>query len=175
MNKIESKPIYGGKYTVASDGRVFSNTYGNKTAKRLRIKPMQLKLIKNRDGYLIAQIYFNKKYDQIFVHRLVLQSFVGKCPKGLQCAHLDGKRDNNNLANLMWVTPKENCFHKKIHGTDSCGEKNPSHKLKKNQIIEIRESFLNKKNTAYSLAKKYKVWPRTIYKIINRESWSHVK
>ncbi len=51
------------------------------------------------------------------VHRLVLAAFVGPCPLGMQCAHLDGNPSNNSVDNLRWVTPKENASHKIAHGT----------------------------------------------------------
>lgn len=52
------------------------------------------------------------------VHRLVLVAFRGPCPEGLECAHLDGNRFNNALANLVWVTKTENEAHKRLHGTN---------------------------------------------------------
>jgi hypothetical protein len=42
------------------------------------------------------------------VHRLVLETFIGPCPPGLQCCHWDGVRTNNRLMNLRWDTPGAN-------------------------------------------------------------------
>ncbi|WAW11629.1 HNH endonuclease [Acinetobacter phage nACB1] len=42
------------------------------------------------------------------VHQLVLEAFVGPCPKGHLVMHLDDDCTNNNLSNLKYGTPKEN-------------------------------------------------------------------
>jgi len=36
------------------------------------------------------------------VHRLVLLAFMGPCPKGMRCRHLNGVRNDNRLVNLCW-------------------------------------------------------------------------
>ena len=43
---------------------------------------------------------------QVFVHRLVLEAFVGECPQGMVCIHNNGIRSDNNLSNLRWDYPK---------------------------------------------------------------------
>jgi hypothetical protein len=42
---------------------------------------------------------------------LVAENFIGKRPKGYEINHKDGKKSNNRLNNLEWVTPKENYHH----------------------------------------------------------------
>lgn len=42
------------------------------------------------------------------VHRLVLETFVGPCPAGLECLHADGDPTNNRLDNLRWGTRLDN-------------------------------------------------------------------
>lgn len=39
----------------------------------------------------------------VSVHRIVLESFYGPCPEGLDTDHLDGDKSNNSLANLQRV------------------------------------------------------------------------
>ena len=46
-----------------------------------------------------------------YVHRLVLDAFIGPCPKGLEANHLDGDKLNNYASNLEYVTRSENAFH----------------------------------------------------------------
>ena len=43
-----------------------------------------------------------------YVHRLVLEAFVGPCPPGLECLHRDHDTANNRLRNLRWGTRTEN-------------------------------------------------------------------
>src|SRR4051794_38431819 len=52
-----------------------------------------------------------------FIHRLVLEAFVGPCPDGLECRHLDGDPGNNLLSNLKWGTRLENFQDSVKHGT----------------------------------------------------------
>lgn len=42
------------------------------------------------------------------VHRLVLETFVGLCPAGMECLHADGNPANNCLDNLRWGTRTDN-------------------------------------------------------------------
>jgi len=42
------------------------------------------------------------------VHRLVLEAFIGPCPKGLQCCHGHSGSANNRLLNLSWGTQEKN-------------------------------------------------------------------
>jgi hypothetical protein len=53
----------------------------------------------------------------ITVHRLVLSAFVGACPDGMECRHLNGNRLDNRIANLAWGTKSENVADRKRHGT----------------------------------------------------------
>lgn len=49
------------------------------------------------------------------VHRMVLETFVGPRPFGLQARHLDGNTANPRLDNLCWGTKREN-DDKQRHG-----------------------------------------------------------
>lgn len=73
------------------------------------------------------------------IHQLVLEAFSGPRPKGFQGAHLDGDRDNNAVANLRWVTPRENEAHKRGHNRDARGEKSTQSKLTNEQAEIVRE------------------------------------
>jgi hypothetical protein len=42
------------------------------------------------------------------VHRLMLETFVGPCPDGMEACHHDDDRRNNRLANLRWDTRRAN-------------------------------------------------------------------
>jgi hypothetical protein len=44
-----------------------------------------------------------------FVHRLVLEAFIGPCPPGMEACHYpDPSRQNNHVGNLRWDTKQEN-------------------------------------------------------------------
>lgn len=46
------------------------------------------------------------------VHRLVAKAFLENPEDNSKCwvDHIDGNRSNNNVENLRWVTPSENCL-----------------------------------------------------------------
>jgi hypothetical protein len=45
-------------------------------------------------------------------HRLVWEEHYGEIPEGMQIHHIDGDKTNNDMSNLMLLTPLE---HKRIH------------------------------------------------------------
>lgn len=76
------------------------------------------------------------------VHQLVLEAFVGLCPDGMECRHLNGVRDDNRLENLCWGTRKENQNDKIVHGNSLKGERNPYAKLSNEDVVEIKKALL---------------------------------
>lgn len=68
-------------------------------------------------GYLSVNLRWGGSKRNVAVHRLVLETFVGPCPPGMECRHVpDFDPANNRLDNLQWGTPKENQNDKRIHG-----------------------------------------------------------
>lgn len=155
-------------YYVSKDGNVYSYYR--------RLKPIKLKKQNLWTGYERVQLYNKTKGIGKSVHSLVLESFVCKRPTGLQAAHLNGIRDDNRLENLKWVTSKENCSHKKLHGTANIGERHPMRKLTEKQVLRIRKEYKrrsHKRSNADRLAKKYKVHKRSILDAVRGFTWSH--
>ena len=50
-------------------------------------------------------------------HRLILETFVGPRPEGMQGCHNDNDPHNNAISNLRWDTPAANNADKIAHGT----------------------------------------------------------
>lgn len=76
--------------------------------------------VRNLHGLVLKTSRTNKGYLRVlgrFVHRLVLEAFIGPCPSGMECRHLDGNPSNNRLENLLWGTPLENANDRRRHGT----------------------------------------------------------
>lgn len=55
------------------------------------------------------------------VHRLVLETFVGPCPDGFECDHINRKRDDNYVENLRWVSKTEN--QRNCKSNDRCKDR----------------------------------------------------
>jgi hypothetical protein len=106
------------------------------------------------------------------IHRLVLLAFVGPCPEGMECRHLDGDHLNNRIENLTWGTHAENMNDKREHGTHIEGENAPQAKLTEADVRAIRAAGGILTNT--ELAKKYGVTWTAIHYILTRKTWKHV-
>ena len=131
-----------------------------------------VKPIKASNSYMVVNLTDSNRRKQESVHVLVLQTFVGPRPKGLQCCHSDGDRSNNKLSNLRWDTPTNNHKDKHKHGTAAVGEKNPYAKLNVQAVMDIRANY--KQVPVNYLAKKYGVSRSTIFRVIHNKSWTHV-
>lgn len=158
-------------YFIGDDGSVWSQKaiggsrdYGS--------PPRKLKLTINKIGYLQCAIHAGDKQITRFVHRLVLEAFVGPRPKGGVCRHLDGNPLNNKLNNLCWGTQKENLADRLLHGTVNRGERNGQSKLTADQVLEIKR--IGRTVTQDSLAAKYGVNRTSIGRVLRGVDWGHV-
>lgn len=50
--------------------------------------------------------------ENVLVHRLVANTFLGNAPCGHEVNHKDGNKQNNCVENLEWVTKSENQRHR---------------------------------------------------------------
>jgi NUMOD4 motif-containing protein/HNH endonuclease len=111
-------PGYVGAYDVSNLGRVRSvDRVITRMTKRgpvpARLRGRVLRTNRTRGGYLTVTLGGRT----VYVHALVLSTFVGPRPAGKQAAHWDGDRSNNRLGNLRWASPSENNLEKARHGT----------------------------------------------------------
>lgn len=160
-------------YRVGNDGSVWRHWSGS-TRKPTRWKIMRPKVCKTT-GYQQVTLCKDGTKHSRYVHRLVLESFVGPCPPGMLCRHFpDGTRTNNNLSNLQWGTHIQNQADRVLHGTDSRGANHPCVKLTEHQVIEIRQSFKPRLVTYKILATRYGVTKWHIADILLRKSWVHI-
>lgn len=111
-------PGWEGFYSVSNIGRLRSEARsivrrdGHPKSYKTRImRPCASK------GYYLLSLYKNGRGKRFFVHQLVLMAFVGPCPEGMECRHLNGSPGDNRLENLAWGTPKENGGDRIRHGT----------------------------------------------------------
>jgi hypothetical protein len=126
-------------YWVDSEGNVWTiwkKHSGNRKSRQA--KPRLIHQHVGKDSYL--QVKIDRETRK--VHRLVLEAFVGPCPEGMCCRHLDGNPLNNRLGNLRWGTGRENWEDKIRHGRDKVGHNhgasNGRAKLTGTDVEEIR-------------------------------------
>lgn len=101
------------------------DTNGNVYSKQGKI----MKPSVNHNGYLIVNFYHNHIRKGFGIHTLVATTFIEHEEYKNQVNHKDGNKQNNNIENLEWVTPKENVQHSKnILGFDNTGVNNPQAK-----------------------------------------------
>jgi hypothetical protein len=85
-----------------------------------------------------------RRDDQLFcklVNRLVLETFVGPCPDGMEGCHNNGNHLDNRVNNLRWDTHLSNMQDRKRHGRNAYGERNGSAKLAPEDIATILRRY----------------------------------
>jgi hypothetical protein len=70
-----------------------------------------LKPGKTKDGYLKVELFNNGRPCSRYVHRLVVEAFIGAIPAGLEVNHISGEKANNRLENVEVVTHALNTKH----------------------------------------------------------------
>lgn len=105
-------------------------------------------------------IYLRTPYVRRQVHEIVLTTFVGSCPEGLEGCHKNGNPADNRLENLRWGTRKSNIIDSMDHETH-----NILSELSIDDIIEIRK--LKKDGmTSSDIADKFFYSVTTINRIV---------
>lgn len=145
------KPVVGyeGLYEVSDQGRVRSlprvvENKGRWKRCKSRVHGRMLDPTQDDSGRLSVMLSRDGKARRYKVHRIVLNTFVGPRPPGMECRHFpDRDQKNNRLTNLSWGTHIENELDKVVHGTLMRGEYHASSKLTADdvgRIFALRES-----------------------------------
>lgn len=94
-------------------------------AKKPRVLQPTLNLV---NGYLYVNLRrTGGDYQNRLLHRVVLETFVGPCPEGMEVRHFpDGDRTNNALKNLSYVDHQQNMDDQLVHGTRATGDRHGS-------------------------------------------------
>ena len=98
-----------GAYEVSSHGRV--RTVARYIERRggtgLNVKGRIRKASQLASGHMALQLRSGDRAETLYVHRLVVESFIGAIPEGMEVRHLDGDPTNNHLPNLAIGTRTE--------------------------------------------------------------------
>lgn len=102
---IKFRAWEGSKYDIGSDGSVWSNDFNNSGKRKA------LKLYKDRDGYNTVFLTTNGVRRIHAVRKLVALTFFGNRPYKMQINHKNGVRGDDRVANLEYLTSRENTLH----------------------------------------------------------------
>lgn len=153
---------YEGVYRVSNLGAIFSC----RSAKLLQPH-------KDADGYLRIGLWDGQIQKKFSVHRTVALAFHGDKKNALHCevAHLDGHPANCRADNLKWVSKVENHSHRRLHGTETKGERHGRARLTEAMVRHIRST----QESRARLAAKYGVTPWAIDDVRSRRNWKHFR
>jgi HNH endonuclease/NUMOD4 motif len=154
-------------YEISSEGRLRSfdrlihSHHGGSYIRPGRI----LKPGISANKYLVFCFCNNSSYSTKSIHRMVALTFLGP-GKGREVNHKDCNRMNNRVANLEWVSKRENLLHAVNNGKwpDKYGN------IRNTVSFETKELIRAERKTGSSfrfLAKKYGVSCATTYRICN--------
>lgn len=177
--RVEFRPIgdFPG-YRIGDDGSAWSRwvcavspgikgrySYLGSEWHELRARPVR--------GHPMVGLRRGGRQHQRYVHRLVLEAFVGPCPAGLMGRHLDDDPANNRVENLAWGTRLDNAADAVRNGRTTKGERSGNAKLTDEKVVEIREAYAAGEMDQYQLAARHGVFQTNICKIVTGEAWTH--
>jgi len=168
---VKIHPIFT-NYAVTKDGRVWSKPRLDKLGRPkggLWLRPFP-----DRRGYLYVTIWNNNQSIPKRIHNLVLETYRGNRPLGMEGCHNDGNKNNNKVSNLRWATHQENEQDKIEHGTSGKGALNSQAILTEKKVRLIFHAYHDGTYSIKELAKYFKVAYETVYQIVNKKRWGHL-
>lgn len=112
----------------------------------------------------------NGQFRRAYVARLVLEAFVGPCPVGMECRHLDGNCLNDSISNLAWGTQLQNKADMEYHGTRLRGHQVATARLTESDVKYIRRIGYPLKKHAIAFG----VTEAAISAVLRRKTWRHI-
>lgn len=152
-------------YKIDTNGNVYSKK------NRIVLKPIKC------NGYKRVHLRKHNKTYFSRIHRLVLETFVGLCPEGMECCHNNGNPADNRLSNLRWDTKSNNqkdSVKLGTHHSFGYGESHMMHKLKEKDIINIIYLWNTKLFRQQEIADMYNIKQNTVSQIVNGKIWKHI-
>jgi len=166
-------PGFEGAYEASSNGQVRSLS---RVACNGRTVPAKILTPSCRGGrYLYVMLGKDGQRFYFGVHQIVLMTFVGRCPEGMQGCHFNGNMSDNRIENLRWDTSKANHADRRRHGriTVTRGEGHYASKLTEDNVRSIRR-LVHEGAIQRRVAEKFGIHPTTVCEIVKREKWAHV-
>lgn len=158
---------FEGLYKVSNLGNVKSVKREIISEKRTNQKwaEKNIKPFNNGYGYLVVHLRKNGKRYVRYIHRIVIESFVGDIGNN-DINHKDFNRKNNILSNLEILTRKENINYSKKAGKydELYAKKNLKNKQKYDGLKDKINEDIKNGIPIIKIEKKYKVNHKTLKK-----------
>lgn len=162
---VEYRPIPSRPgYYAGRDGSIWSFIRGRPLKRKLAVLP-------NRRLY----VTFATPPLTMQVSRLVLETFVGPCPDGMECCHGEGGCSDNRPENLRWGTRDSNVadMHRRDEMAHRKGEGNHNAALTADLVLRI-VAMSAEGVRVMALARSLGVNPRAVSGVIKGRTWNHV-
>lgn len=170
---------YEGLYAISSYGRVFisERTIKDNSGRIRKLKGKIAKQSTSSNGYSFVGLTKNNERKIHYIHKIVSEHFLKRKLNKKWVNHIDGDKKNNNVINLEFCTPSENIKHAYDNNLNVHfkGVGFPLSKLDDDKVKEIRILYSTNCKNRKQLADKYNVSVGAIAKVINNETWKHVK
>jgi len=128
----------------------------------------------DRWDYIFTNFRKDERNYRVRIHKLVMESFVGRCPEGKEVNHKGGKKHYNFFKNLEYVTKGKNREHAYRLGLQPKtgvallkGEDHPNAKLFQKEVNKIRKLWKSGKFMQKELGIKYNVSGSCISHLVN--------
>ncbi len=161
-------------YQVSNAGLVRTNLMRKKRTPLPDGQWRYLKRTPNAHGYIMVSLFQGCGQYRRYVHRLVLEAFVGPCPEGMECCHNDGNPANNCVENLRWDTTSANQLDREMHGTSNRGEQQGRSKLK-DEYIPIIKKLYEVGVLQSQIAEAFGVHQMNVSCIVRGKTWDHIE
>lgn len=180
--KVKGIPWLG----VSKDGRLWCKRFPkNITVKGIirgtkyhfSRKWIEKKVSLDKRGYRRVKVDGENRY----IAHMVLETFVGPRPKGMECCHTNGIKTDNSLKNLRWDTHKENSLDKIRVGAHQRGERNPRARISDSMAIKFINEFktrnLGKSKSHFirKFSEENKCPITSLNGIVWGKRWNHLK
>lgn len=125
---------------------------------RLAARSRPVRTVQQRSGYVTVCLRLEGKRYSRYVHRLVLQAFVG--PGGSdQRDHINHDRSDNRLTNLRWLARTDNMRRRRAT------------RLGGRVVSKIRERYAAGEVLQKDLAREFGVSPSHVSKVLSGDRW----
>lgn len=124
-------------------------------------------------NYSFIVVSQNGKTKPVNIHRVVAETFIPNPLNKQQVNHINGNTDDNSVANLEWVTPKENSIHAHATGLSPKGSKCPWAKTTEDVVEKCYKAYLDGLQMK-EIVKLTGLSKSQVSKITSGKQWRHV-